>query len=301
MAKVSGSALALGRAMWALAVADRDQGDYATAHARLEQAIEAFATINFARGTASALMAMASVAYRRADRNGSRTLCQSALGRWRDLGDRWEEAQTLILLGMVEADDGNVSAASASLAQSIELLRGLGESEASALEGLAYLAAARGRTVSALRIAGAVDHLRKANRGRPEPIERPALERRLARARRLLGGRAAVEWTAGQGLTAEEAVAEVFQELETAARLLSLDNPEPPDGLTRRELDILRLIADGRGNGDIAEALVLSVRTVERHVTNIYSKIGARGRADATAYAFRHGICRAELRDSRHR
>ncbi|MEA2638709.1 MAG: hypothetical protein QOF51_103 [Chloroflexota bacterium] len=44
------------------------------------------------------------------------------------------------------------------------------------------------------------------------------------------------------------------------------------------------------GNHEIAQQLVLSVRTVERHVTNLYSKIGARGKADATVYAMRHGL-----------
>jgi DNA-binding NarL/FixJ family response regulator len=53
---------------------------------------------------------------------------------------------------------------------------------------------------------------------------------------------------------------------------------------------VLRLIADGCTNTGIANELVLSVRTVERHIANIYAKIGARGRADATAYALRHGV-----------
>lgn len=61
------------------------------------------------------------------------------------------------------------------------------------------------------------------------------------------------------------------------------------DGLTRREVEILRLIADGMTNNEIADALVISVRTVERHVTNAYGKIGARGRADATAYVLKAG------------
>jgi DNA-binding NarL/FixJ family response regulator len=52
---------------------------------------------------------------------------------------------------------------------------------------------------------------------------------------------------------------------------------------------VLRLIAAGKSNQQIADALVLSLRTVERHITNLYAKIGAHGKADATAYALRHG------------
>ena len=63
-----------------------------------------------------------------------------------------------------------------------------------------------------------------------------------------------------------------------------------PDGLTEREVEVLSLIASGRTNNEIAEELVLSVRTVERHIGNIYGKISARGRADATAYALTRGL-----------
>jgi DNA-binding CsgD family transcriptional regulator len=63
-----------------------------------------------------------------------------------------------------------------------------------------------------------------------------------------------------------------------------------PAGLTAREVDVLRLIAAGKSNRDIGEALTLSVRTVGRHVANIYVKIGAHNKADATAYALRHGL-----------
>jgi pimeloyl-ACP methyl ester carboxylesterase/DNA-binding CsgD family transcriptional regulator len=58
-----------------------------------------------------------------------------------------------------------------------------------------------------------------------------------------------------------------------------------PHGLTEREVEVLRHLAGGKTNGEIAEELFVSVRTVERHIANIYAKIGARGRANATAYA----------------
>jgi len=67
--------------------------------------------------------------------------------------------------------------------------------------------------------------------------------------------------------------------------------PKPgPDGLTPRELEVLVLLAGGESNAQIARALGLSTHTVDRHIANLYRKIGARGRADATAYALRGGL-----------
>lgn len=80
------------------------------------------------------------------------------------------------------------------------------------------------------------------------------------------------------------------RELESALEGASL---VPPDGLTPREVEVLCLIADGSSNADVAERLVLSVRTVERHITNLYGKIGARGRADAASYAISHELIEA--------
>lgn len=64
----------------------------------------------------------------------------------------------------------------------------------------------------------------------------------------------------------------------------------PSSDLSSREVEVLRLLAGGESNAQIARRLKLSVHTVERHVANIYRKIDARGRADATAYALRHGL-----------
>ena len=85
------------------------------------------------------------------------------------------------------------------------------------------------------------------------------------------------------------------------ATLVSGETPEAagvqPDvsssGLTEREAEILRLIAMGRSNREIADELVLSIRTVERHISNLYAKLGVDGRtarAAVTAHAFRLGL-----------
>ncbi len=63
-----------------------------------------------------------------------------------------------------------------------------------------------------------------------------------------------------------------------------------PDGLSAREVEVLRLLATGMSNRDIAGALVLTIATVQNHLANIYRKIDARGRTEAAAYAYRHGL-----------
>jgi DNA-binding NarL/FixJ family response regulator len=72
--------------------------------------------------------------------------------------------------------------------------------------------------------------------------------------------------------------------IETARRT------RQPAGLTEREIEVLRLIADGQANKEIAAHLHLSVKTVSRHLTNIFNKIGVNSRAAATAFAFEHHL-----------
>jgi DNA-binding NarL/FixJ family response regulator len=62
------------------------------------------------------------------------------------------------------------------------------------------------------------------------------------------------------------------------------------DALTPREVEVLREVADGATNKEIAAALGIAVSTIERHLANLYPKIGARGRADAIVYALRHRL-----------
>jgi DNA-binding NarL/FixJ family response regulator len=66
----------------------------------------------------------------------------------------------------------------------------------------------------------------------------------------------------------------------------------PPDGLTRRELEVLALIGEGLSNGEIAAQLHLSDATVKTHVNRIFAKTGSRDRAQAVAYAHRHRVRR---------
>jgi DNA-binding NarL/FixJ family response regulator len=65
-----------------------------------------------------------------------------------------------------------------------------------------------------------------------------------------------------------------------------------PGGLTEREGEVLSLVAAGRSNRDIAGSLAISEKTVARHLSNIFTKIGVGSRTEAAAYAFNHGLVR---------
>jgi DNA-binding NarL/FixJ family response regulator len=93
-----------------------------------------------------------------------------------------------------------------------------------------------------------------------------------------------------------EAARSVFAELGAAPDLARVDSLAPrkdtadTHGLTARELQVLRLVAAGRTNKAIAAELVVSERTIDRHVSNIFTKLRVSSRAAATAYAYEHRL-----------
>jgi non-specific serine/threonine protein kinase len=102
-----------------------------------------------------------------------------------------------------------------------------------------------------------------------------------------LGARFAVELEAGR--------ARDLMEVAREALALSVPTSSPATAttaspLSARESEVLRLVADGASNREIADSLVLSVRTVETHVANVYNKLDLRNRSEATAWAMRNGL-----------
>jgi two-component system response regulator NreC len=89
------------------------------------------------------------------------------------------------------------------------------------------------------------------------------------------------------------AAGETYLNPKLGARVAREPPPGPPDDLSQREVDVLRLIALGHTNAEIAEQLFLSVRTVETHRSHIQQKLRLSSRAELVAYALDRGLIKA--------
>ena len=115
-------------------------------------------------------------------------------------------------------------------------------------------------------------------------------ERAIREVRTALGESAfSTAWATGRAMTQEQAVADATELLE------SLAGPRPSapakdTGMTTRELEVLRLVAAGQTDQQIADALFVSRRTVTTHVANVLGKLGVSNRTEAAAAAVRLGL-----------
>jgi DNA-binding CsgD family transcriptional regulator len=113
----------------------------------------------------------------------------------------------------------------------------------------------------------------------------------IARTRELIGKACSALGDEEAGKLELEAACDLFQELGAAPDLARASLREGSRyGLSERELEVLRLVAAGKSNRDIASTLVISEHTVARHLQNIYAKLGLSSRAAATAFAFEHEL-----------
>jgi DNA-binding NarL/FixJ family response regulator len=119
----------------------------------------------------------------------------------------------------------------------------------------------------------------------------------IATAQTLLGQAAREAGDEDAATESFAAAAKLFDQIGARldAQLLTDGAPAPvlPAGLTEREVEVLQLVAAGLTNNEIASALYLSAKTVSRHLSNIFTKIGVTSRAGATAFAFEHGLVQA--------
>jgi DNA-binding NarL/FixJ family response regulator len=157
------------------------------------------------------------------------------------------------------------------------------------LEATAELALADGRPVCSLRLLAAADALRESIATPRRPSEQPNYRDTLAAARARLGpdarSRAEAE---GREMPLEEAVAEAETIVES--RSLARAAVSSASRLTYRQQQVMRLVAEGKTDRQIAAELVLSEKTVGRHLENIFARLGVSSRVAAALVAAREHL-----------
>ncbi len=258
------------------------QSDPARVRSLLEEALALSREVGDKLGIAHGQRFAGQLALSQGDTTTARSLIEEALALFREIGNREGMALSLSLLARVEAGQGDRAAARTLYEASVTMAsQGMGDKGAlaSCLEGLASLVAAQGELVRAARFWGAAERLRETIGTPNPPVERADYGRAVASARAQLGEQA----LATPGQVALPTPGELSSSPTTASP------PPYPDGLTAREVEVLRVVAQGLTNEQVAQRLVISPRTVDTHLTSIYSKIGVSSRA-ATRYAIEHHL-----------
>jgi DNA-binding CsgD family transcriptional regulator/tetratricopeptide (TPR) repeat protein len=204
---------------------------------------------------------------------------------FRDLGDDWALSLPLRHLGIVASRQQDYARAEALYKESLALCRDLGEGWliSMCLEELAGAACWQGEYPRAARLWGAGETMREKLGAGLRSLYRAEYDRGVATARSGMGeGAYAAAWKEGTALTPDEAVACALGE--------EPDETALPAGLTGREAEVLRLVAAGLTNTQVAERLYLSPTTISAHLRTIYGKPGVNSRAAATRFAADHSL-----------
>jgi len=298
-----------------LGIVARYEGNYAAAGALYAESLAIRRELGDRWGIATSLNAVGLLAHYLGDNAGARRFLEESLTIRRELGDAWAIANSLSSLGDVVLDQADYATTRALLEESLAINQQLGDRSAIAyvLEEFAGLAAVQGQPDRTLRLAGAAAALREVIGSPLAPIDQAQLEGRLASARQALGeATAAATWAAGQALSLAQAVAYALAEVAEPVAAVPPSAPAPPPvapvvdkpapapdreprraypaGLTVREIEVLRLVAQGLTYTQIAERLVISPRTVNHHLTAIYSKLGVTSRHTAVRFAIDHDL-----------
>ena len=225
------------------------------------------------------------------DADRAAILWQQSLDISRQTGNAYGEAFTVSNLGLLAAARGDQERATDLLRQGLRLGTRLDYKLIIqyCLMGLAKVDATAGRLLRASRLWGAADRMSEAFGTQLTRAARLLIdyEAELAGARAQLGESAwSAAWSDGRSLTSQQVTV-----LALEPDAVELGTPRPtPGGLSDREVEVLALVAGGATNAEVAKSLFLSPRTVDWHLSSIYTKLRVRSRTEAALFAVEHHV-----------
>ncbi len=294
LARELGDALALGRALYALGMVQAFSDDLTRAAVAYEEAVTVLQTTGVTLWEALALAEFGDSRLMTGDVDAAIPLLDEALALFRHVDAPFGIALVLGERAFGALLQGDQILTARLFTESLDVAQEIGISRhvLGAVAGLAGVALALEQPTRATRILAAV-----ATEGQTSRLGRLAhaahTARILAEVRASLPEQAfAAAWEEGCHLPMADAVAEARAIAASTVEPL----PPPVSGdasgvrLTARELDVLRLLVEGRSDREIGEALFIGARTVQTHVANLFAKFGVNTRAEATAVAVRRGL-----------
>jgi predicted ATPase/DNA-binding CsgD family transcriptional regulator len=283
-------------ALAGVGVTDMQQGDMQRASTIFEEVLMLYRELADKWGESYALVHLGMAPLSRGDHAGATRYFEEALAISREIGYRLSGYISLYSLALASHVRGDHEQAAKLYVEGLELAVEAGDKANAAycLEGLAGLIAARDEPELATRLFGASEALLEAVGA---PLYAHAQDRALYdSAVRTLQSRSnekAFEalWAEGRAMTLEQAVEHALAggEEESASSSVA-PAPSYPGGLSSREAEVLKFVAKGLTNAQVAKELFISPRTVNSHLNSIYAKLEVGSRAAATRFALEHDL-----------
>jgi predicted ATPase/DNA-binding CsgD family transcriptional regulator len=247
------------------------------------------------RATTHLLSFLALAALGEGDYERAATLAEENLTLHREVENTRGIVMHLTVLGMISLLMRDHERAMALLEEDLRLSRRLGDriNVVYCLLVSAGVSAERGRQIRAARLWGAAETLQETS---GVAAVSPLIQSHYDYDGRVAAARALVDetswetaWSEGEAMTFEEATEYALSE-EESTRAASSASASDLAGLSAREIEVLKLVAEGLTNVQVANVLFISPRTVNGHLNSIYAKLGASSRAAATRFAVERGL-----------
>lgn len=269
------------------------EGNLEGALKEYEACLPILADLDSEAGIAGVLNNIALVAMHRGDLERAVRLFQESIEKSRELGDKDRTAVVLDSLGRAYSRLGDAARAEQCIYESLALNMELGDAwnTAYSLVSLAEAACAQNDHVRATMLMSAAEAAYDNVRDRLDLFDVPTYDRCRKACEAALGPkRFASVWAEGLMLTPQEAADPRRQEGAALKREGAAPARANKAGLSPRELEVLRVLAQGMSDIEVAEKLYLSRHTVNAHLRSVYGKIGVSSRAAATRYALENGL-----------